>query len=63
MANAFDGVAPEAVGALKYEILDYVKEKLGDVCADIKNSGKLSKEERALIAETAKEYSAEHKNV
>ena len=63
MANAFDGVAPEAVGALKYEILDYVKEKLGDICADIKNSGKLSKEERALIAETAKEYSAEHKNV
>ncbi|MBR5922880.1 MAG: hypothetical protein IKZ59_03700, partial [Clostridia bacterium] len=63
MENVFDSAAPEDVPALKYEVLEYVKEKLGDVCRDLEASGKLSDEQIALIAETAKEYTAGQSNV
>ena len=54
MADAFDGVPADSVAELRDKILEYVKGELGDLCADLENSGRLSKSDKDRIIEAVK---------
>ena len=56
--NVFDCVPESKVGELKYGILDYVKENLGEICSALEKSGRLNDADRSAIAKAASDFAA-----
>ena len=59
-ANVFDSVPAEDVAKLKAKVLTAVKEELGEVCANLEKSGKLTAEDKNLIIAAAQKCVVEN---
>lgn len=61
MSHAFADVSVNDIFDCSRKLLDYIEENLPDVCAEIENSGIISKDNKEKIEENAKKFTGNYK--